>query len=354
MNNDLHRTQLGKGTTGSDFDLTLIDPLWGRDINLTTNNIAFFAENKWQLSKQFEMTAGIRLESGTTHMSGKISYYPDHAIPVQMKHRFPLVGFGWIYRMNDRMQLYAGWSQSYRPMVFKDLIPSSLYEKVDPNIRDSKGYNLEAGFKGTSGMLKWDITCFMLQQRNRFGTIAQTEAGQLYTYRTNTGNSLATGAEIFLQFDWQADNTRYSLFTSTAIMHARYISGYVKNSTNQNINIKGNQLESAPDLITRNGFTLKRKGASITLQYSYTSSTYADALNTELAPANTGAVGKVPAYGILDFMSTCRITKELELRINVNNIWNKSYFTKRSLFYPGPGVWPSDGRNFSLTVSFKL
>lgn len=160
MNNDLHRRQLGKGTTGSDFDLSLVDPVWGRDIHLKTGNIAFFAENKWQLSKRMELTTGVRVESGTTNMTGKINYYPDHAVPVQMKHRFPLLGMGWLYRVNERIQLYAGWSQSYRPMVFKDLIPSSVYEKVDPAIRDSKGYNAEAGFKGTRGGWKWDISFF--------------------------------------------------------------------------------------------------------------------------------------------------------------------------------------------------
>lgn len=354
MNNDLHRTQLGKGTTGSDFDLTLTDPVWGRNIHLKTNNIAFFAENKWQLSKRMELTAGMRVESGATSMSGKITYYPDHAIPVQMKHRFPLLGLGWVYRVNERTQLYAGWSQSYRPMVFKDLVPSSLYEKVDPSIRDSKGYSMEAGFKGNNGVFKWDLTWFMLKQLNRFGTLAQTEAGQLYTYRTNTGNSLATGAELFVQYDWQSGNTRYSLFTSTAFMHARYTSGQAKNGANQNVSIKGNKIESAPDLTTRNGVTVRSKGTSVTLLYSYTSYTYADALNTEQAPVATGAVGKVPAYGIVDIMSTCRILKEVELRVNINNVLNKQYFTKRPLFYPGPGIWPSDGRNINLTVSIKL
>lgn len=356
MNNDLHRRQLGKGTTGSGFDLSLVDPVWGRDIHLKTGNIAFFAENKWQLSKRMELTTGVRVESGTTNMTGKINYYPDHAVPVQMKHRFPLLGMGWLYRVNERIQLYAGWSQSYRPMVFKDLIPSSVYEKVDPAIRDSKGYNAEAGFKGTRGGWKWDISFFLLKQKNRFGTLAQTEAGtgQLYTYRTNTGNSLTKGAEVFLQYDWQIANMRYSLFTSTAYMNARYTSGEAKNGASQNANIKGNKLEGAPDLTTRNGFTVRQKAVSITLLYSYTSSTYADALNTEQPPAATGAVGEVPSYSIVDLMSTCRIMKEVELRVSINNILNKQYFTKRPMFYPGPGIWPSDGRNINLTVAIKL
>lgn len=47
MNNDLHRRQQGKGTTGSDYDLTLITPGWGRDLHFKTHNIAFFAENNF-------------------------------------------------------------------------------------------------------------------------------------------------------------------------------------------------------------------------------------------------------------------------------------------------------------------
>jgi outer membrane receptor protein involved in Fe transport len=35
-------------------------------------------------------------------------------------------------------------------------------------------------------------------------------------------------------------------------------------------------------------------------------------------------------------------------------ILDKQYFTKRPQFYPGPGIWPSDGRTFSGTVTIKI
>jgi hypothetical protein len=41
-------------------------------------------------------------------------------------------------------------------------------------------------------------------------------------------------------------------------------------------------------------------------------------------------------------------------KLNVNNVTDKQYFTKRPSFYPGPGVWSSDGRSWSASVSFKL
>ena len=84
--------------------------------------------------------------------------------------------------------------------------------------------------------------------------MAETDnTGTFYTYRTNIGNSLTKGVEIFIQADWLLNGkTGLSLFTSTAFIHARYTDAIVK-SGNANINVKGNKVESAPDLITRNG-----------------------------------------------------------------------------------------------------
>lgn len=82
-------------------------------------------------------------------MSGKITYYPQNEIPVTIKHQFPLFGFNVSYKPGKNAELYGGWSQAYHPMLFKDLIPASLFEKVDPNIKDAKGYNAELGFRGT-------------------------------------------------------------------------------------------------------------------------------------------------------------------------------------------------------------
>jgi Fe(3+) dicitrate transport protein len=355
MNNDLHRTQLGKGTTGSDFDLTLVDPVWGRDVHLKTKNIALFAENKFRLLRNLSVNAGVRVESGHTDMSGVITYYPDNEVPVSMKHRFPLVGVNISYQPKDNMEIYGGWSQAYHPMLFKDLIPSSVFEKVDPDIKDAEGYNAEFGFRGNWRFLRWDINTFLLGYKNRFGTLARTDAlGNFYTYRTNIGNSLTKGAEIFIQGDWiLGDRVGLSVFTSTAFIHARYTDAVVK-SGNNNIDVRGNKVETAPDIITRNGASMRYRKFSFSVLYSFTAESYADALNTVEPLKTTGAVGLVPSYGILDMSTSFRFTRNVEARVSLNNVLDKQYFTKRPSFYPGPGVWPSEGRNISATISIRL
>lgn len=355
MNNDLHRTQLGKGTTGSDFDLTRVDPAWGRDMHFKTKNIAVFAENKFQLLSNLSVNVGGRVEIGETNLTGVINYYPSEKVPVKISHDFPLLGVNFAYKPTTRTEFYGGWSQAYHPMLFKDLFPASTFEKVDPNIRDARGYNAELGFRGNWQFLRWDVNAFLLEYNNRFGTLSEMDGtGTFYTYRTNVGNSLTKGIEALVQGDWLLGyHTGLSIFSSTAYVHARYTSGMVK-SGNANVNIEGNKVESAPDLISRNGVSLRYKKFSISALYSYTSSSFADPLNTVKPAATTGAVGLVPAYNILDLNAGYRFSRNLELKVNVNNATNNQYFTKRPTFYPGPGVWPSEGRNCSATLSVRL
>ncbi|HQR92941.1 MAG: TonB-dependent receptor [Sphingobacteriia bacterium 39-39-8] len=355
MNNDLHRRQLGIGTTGSDYSLELVNPAWGRDLHFKTKNLAIFAEGKVQFNQQLSVTAGLRYEQGISQMSGQIGYYPIDKIPFDLTHQFPLLGAGIQYQWSKQAQFYAGWSQSYRPMIFKDLIPGSVYETIDPFIKDVKGDNSELGFRGSWKSIKWDLTAFILREFNRFGTIAGTDgSGVLYTYRTNIGNSISKGLELFIQWDQLlSKNAILSIFTSSNIMRARYVDANVKQGS-KNTDISGNKVESAPDLTFRNGLTIRLNKFSTTVLYSYTAETFADPLNTVIPTPGTGAVGLVPAYGLLDLNASWQFSKTFNLKLNLNNITDKQYFTKRPLFYPGPGIWSSDGRNFSCSIGIKL
>ena len=143
-----------------------------------------------------------------------------------------------------------------------------------------------------------------------------------------------------------------SIFTSTSWMDARYRDAFVRVGDN-NVSVDDNKVESAPEIISRNGLNIKLPRASISLLYSYTAKSYADALNTRTPSAN-GSVGIVPAYGLFDINTSWKISNQIMLRVNVNNVANKQYFTKRPQFYPGPGVWSSDGRSFVVTVGFTI
>ena len=354
MNNDLHRQQLGKGTTGSDFDLSLSQPGFGRDLHFKTKNFAAFIENNFRVSSKLSINPGVRVELGQSDMVGTINYYDPGQVPNTIKHSFPLLGVNAEYQLAGNSNFYAGWSQAYRPVIFKDIIPASVYEKSDKNLKDAYGYNLEAGFRGSTRSLQWDVGFFQLQYNNRLGVLSEKDAsGNFYLLHTNIGNSITQGLELFAEYALPISNqVACSVFTATAFMNARYTAGIVRSGEN-NIDIRGNNVESAPSVITRNGLNIKFHKSSFSVLYSYTGKSYADALNTKTPSAN-GAVGLVPGYGLLDINTSFKLSERLTARFNVNNVTDKHYFTKRPTFYPGPGVWSSDGRSFVVSVGIRI
>lgn len=353
MNNDMHRRQQGKGTTSSDFDLSITGN-WGRDLHFKTQNIAIFVENRINLTSKLAISPGFRIESGESKMSGIISYYDPEKLPNVIPHRFPLFGLNADYQLSKNQNLYAGFSQAYRPVIFKDIIPASIYEKSSDNLKDANGYNFEAGYKGNFEKLRVEFTYFQLLYKNRLGTLAQTDAkGNFQILRTNIGDSFTNGLEMFVEYYARInDKANFSIFSSTSLMQAKYLKAEIR-SGEKNISIEGNFVESTPQVISRNGATFRYRKVSLTSLFSYTAKSFADALNT-VKPSANGSVGLVPAYGILDFNATYRISSNLLLKLNLNNATNKQYFTKRPQFYPGPGIWASDGRSVNLTVSTRF
>lgn len=352
FNNDLHRRQLGRGTTGSDFDLS-IEGNFGRDLHFMTKNVALFFESSFKVTDKLSINPGVRFETGKSDMSGSITYYDPGQLPNTIAHQFPLFGVNTEYKLNDNQNFYAGWAQSYRPVIFKDIVPATTYERVDKGLKDASGYTVEAGYRGSGFGLSWDVGVFQMAYNNRLGSLAgRDEANNYYLFRTNIGNSLTRGVEAYLEKSFMTSKVEWSVFTSTAYFHARYTEASIRSGEN-NVDLTGKHVESTPSVISRNGITWRLNKAKVSFLYSYTAKSYADALNTETPSAN-GAIGAVPAYGLLDVNASFAATDRLTFRLNINNLADKQYFTKRPGFYPGPGVWSSDGRGWSASVAIKI
>jgi len=182
------------------------------------------------------------------------------------------------------------------------------------------------------------------------GSVAQSDASGFFNLRTNIGDSSTRGVEVFVQHQRELGPVKATLLTSTSWMGARYQQA-TSPIGQANLAVDGNRVQSVPGLISRSALTLAGGPASLTLLYSYTAETYADALNTRTPSAN-GAVGLVPSSGIFDLSGSWRFNSHLGLNVSINNLGDRRYFTKQPEFYPGPGVWPSDGR--SVVASLRL
>ena len=111
-------------------------------------------------------------------------------------------------------------------------------------------------------------------------------------------------------------------------------------------------MEYVPAINAKLGTRFKYKQFKASFQYGYVSDQYADATNQKDGGVSAVA-GLIPAYQIMDLSFSYEF-KIIRLEASVNNLMDRPYYTRRATGYPGPGILPSDGRGFYLTVQIKL
>ncbi len=351
---DLERQEGANGTRGTNFDLTRLSP-WGEDMNFYTTNVAPYAENIFRVSDALSITPGLRLEYLTTtgdgyapNESGDTTRGSVYANSEKRSRIFLLGAVGVEYKTSDAANIYANFSQSYRPITYSDLTPFGTMAKIDRNLKDASSNNADFGFRGIVGdYLNFDISFFFMRVRNDIGIIEQTYDTLTYQFETNTGSDDHRGIEAYVELNILGglfpDNRfgKLGIYNSFGYTDARYVSG----------EYRGNYVPYAPKFTDRFGIDYGIGGFSTNAQYSYTSSCYGDPADTKYSP--DGLVGIIPSYGVIDLSAAYRLRK-FEFRFGANNLTDKKYFTMRTDEYPGPGIIPSVGRMLYAGISMDI
>ncbi len=351
------RKQKGLGTTGSDFDLTLTQN-YGIDLRFTTDNYAVFAENIFQLTPKLSFTPGVRYEVINTDLNGVINNRTA-TVSYVGKRNFPLFGAGLQYDLNSTSQLIANISQAYRPYLYANVTPADRLDKIDPDLKDSKGYDIDLGYRGRIGnVFQFDVDAFYLFYGNKIGLITQTNPdGSSNLLTTNVGNSVSKGVEAFAELSVlklinpTRSGTDVRIFSSVAFDEAKYTSGVI-NKSGTNTDISGNYLENTPRWIVKTGLEFRYKTVSTIFQHAYTSKTFNDAFNT--VSSSSGVIGLIPAYDLWDWNCSWQFSKQFHVSGSINNLTNEKYFNRRITMYPGPGILPADGRTFTISLGLNI
>ncbi len=344
----------GKGTTGTEYDITVIGN-YPRDIKFDSKNIAAFAENIFRLSDKLLIIPGVRYEWLEGSSSGRNGYTSSGAAiilqNITRNRSFLLAGVGAEYHVTKATELYGNISQAYRPIQFANLQAPPTTDVVDPDLKDAKGYNMDLGYRGkVKNFLQFDVSGFFLQYNNRVGTITPT--GTTYRLITNVGASLSKGFEGYIEFNpiRAFTKSKYAdiiIFGSYGYTDARYSGDHKDAAT------KGKKVENAPAHIFRAGVSAGYKEFLLTTQVSAVGETFSDANNTVIPSAN-GNTGLIPSYTVTDLTVTYKYSKNLNIKAGLNNLLDERYFTRRAGGYPGPGALPADGRTFFISVGAKF
>lgn len=355
---------------GPNFTYNNPDLLEGSDFMLPSFNFSLFAENVFNLSAKWSVTPGVRYENIRTETDGYFrqtnkdlagNILSDTVVfeNKTLSRDFVFVGLGSSFKPKDNYEIYANFSQNYRAVNFNDIRVNVGGLRVDENLRDESGFNAEIGLRGKIfDVLDFDLAIYHLFYRDRVGNTLLTEPNPKFNglidrnirFRTNIADANIVGLESLLTldlkrlFDLQAEDMQWSIFSNISFTQGRYVSDL-------NPELDANDVELIPPYLLKFGSQFKWKTFSASLQYSFTKEHFSDASNAVFTP--TAIEGIIPSYEIVD-LSVAYTYKFLTLESGINNLLDSRYFTRRASGYPGPGIIPSTGRYFYLTLGVSI
>jgi Fe(3+) dicitrate transport protein len=361
----LRKQGLGNDGNKPDFYYLHPDALEHSDYQFPSENSSLFSENVFRINSKTAVTPGIRWEYINTHSNG---YYHeenrDMAGNILLEQNVQdnrssyrnllLLGIGMSTKLTGNIETYINFSQNYRSINFNDMRVVNPNARVDPNLRDEKGYSADIGIRGNrKQLINFDLSVFYLRYNDRIGAIQKVDpvSYQIYRYRTNVSDSRNIGMESFVELDvfrlfaGKERKLGISVFSNYSYIDARYI-----NSDEPSVK-NGNMVEYAPHHILRTGLNTSYKKWKVTCQYAYTSEQFTEATNTKLTPSAVD--GLISAYSVMD-LALSYSYRFLSISTGINNLTDQMYFTRRADGYPGPGIIPSDGRSVYLTLAIKL
>ena len=358
----------GLADSGSNANFSFENKLdhYGSYFEFPSLNKAVFVENLVRVNDCISITPGFRYDQILTESDGFFHavvndslYYINNR--KKLERGIFLAGLGASYKCFVGGEAYANFSQNYRAINFNDMQVINSNIVIDPDLEDEKGFNIDLGLRGMAwGVLEYDLSVYYLNYSNRIGYLlkyynestAPTPGLEWTTYRlsTNIGDSKTLGIESYVSWNvfksfTDIETQALNIFLNTSFQKGTYV-------RSDEPSILGNRVEYNPDMNLKFGLQYQYKSFTSSLLYSYTSSQFADAQNT-ISPTQNALFGEIPSYSVIDL--SAKYEKErFIIEAGVNNLLDRSYFTRRATGYPGPGIIPSDKRNYYLSLQFKI
>ncbi len=329
------------GQTGSNpfADSGIMDTVTVRD----TWAFSPFFENLFRWGR-FTVTPGVRLENIWQRVNEKFrrtGRLPD-------KHKTydfaPLFGVGVTFEIMKGIDAYGNISQSYRPKLFSQTIPTGATQVINEDLEEGKGVQYDFGFRGKRyPFWNWDVGYFLMSFTNQIGTSGNTV--------TNGGRAHYQGLEMFQEFDWVGawdyfKNTKHaekygnlaSFFTMT-LLDAEYSAGPFKDRAPA----------YAPQYNVKTGLNYRwRDRVKLSLIGTFLGDHFGDDASTSTMV--------VPSYKVWDLTTEIQLLKNVKNAFDMsvfgglNNIFNEKYYARVT----SGGIDPADGRNIYGGLKVQL
>lgn len=354
---------LGSKDKSANFEFINNQNAIANDYRFPNNNASFFIENIFYLSEKFSVTPGIRAEYIHTRADG---FYGNIQFDLAgnmisatrtnesrtNERSFVLGGIGLSYKPSTHLEWYGNVSQNYRSITFSDMRIANPSQVIDPEMKDEKGFSVDMGLRtNETSLYNFDVSAFYLNYNNRIGEVQFYDSNnRVLRRRGNIGQAVIMGIESYGEVDLWRSLAPDNEFSAVVFGNVAWIQSEYKAS--QIPGIVGKQVEFVPQWNTKAGLRVGNKHWKASFQYTNLSDQFTEATNAREGGVSA-VVGLIPAYQVMDLGISYQFSR-YKVEANINNLANNMYFTRRATGYPGPGILPSDGRSFYLTLQAKF
>lgn len=305
--------------------------------------LAVFAENLFRWRK-LSVTPGVRLEHFWQRIEERANVNRADLVDRQTFDFVPLFGLGLAYDVSKGIEAYSNISQSYRPELFAESVPTGASQVVPQDLQEGFAWQYDFGLRGKpQPFLSWDLDYFLIDFKDQSGTVGNSVE--------NVGDARHHGVELATEVDLAGlydflKKTELSRkigslapFMALTLLDAEFYKG-----PNE-----GREPAFAPQYNLRVGLSYHwRDRVKVGLTSTFIGDHFADDAST--------LNRKIPSYKVWDLTGEIVIMKDLLKAVDlgifggINNLFDEEYYARIT----GAGIDPAYGRNVYGGVKMSM
>ncbi|WP_374406387.1 TonB-dependent siderophore receptor [Pelagerythrobacter sp.] len=319
-----------------DWDGSYPEPEWGERYRMsgfgTTEQTAVYAATRFQILDPLKLIAGGRLSSWTRDEEEAL--YTPEAYRIEHENVFtPYAGL--IFDFNDMFSAYASYTSIFNPQTARDRDGRYL----DP----LEGNNYEAGLKADlmGGRLRASAAVFRIEQNNFAVPDIDPATGDPYFVPGTTDVASRSAQGVVSE--------GYELEMQGEVLPAWDISigwSHFKAEDPDGVDVQAHQPRKVFRMATKYEFGGALDGFSLGGSMRWENRPPQTAPNP--ATGEIEPVGQEP-YALVNLLAAFALTERLSLQVNVNNLFDETYYNTNSWF---GGYIYGEPRNVLATVRY--
>jgi iron complex outermembrane receptor protein len=325
-------------TQADDFSPTLPAGIH-YDYEVNASVYSPFAQLKWTVTQQLMLSAGVRYEHTKYDYDNRLSAGSACAQGIEncrfTRPEDQIVDYDeWSYQVNanyaltNNHRLYAQYSTGYRTPQVTELFRLQAGQTIAE--LDAEDVNsIELGLRGKTESIFYDVTLFTMQKDN---FIFQDTDRQ----NISNGETSHRGIELALSYHWQYF---YASANGTFAKHQ-----YDSNLTLSRINIKDNEIDTAPEHMGSAQLGWRAdSGSFIELEWVHQGNYY---LNPENSAEYSG-------HNLLNLRTGWALNETLDIGVRVSNLTDEDYAERADFGFGSYRYFVGESRATYATVRYQ-